>query len=146
MVSFLTALFEVSISSSDHLTMDSIIGKSLLVAHRVGGEVKLFAVVTADPCPTIQWRVNGSAINRSGVYTIDNPCSTSPAGATSFNFTLTITATSATAGTYNAVLTNAVGTREVPDVFVTPPGISMLPLLVPHSHFCFLLFCFLQFQ
>ena len=41
---------------------------------------------------------------------------------TSFNFTLTITATTATTGTYNATLTNPAGTKEVPDVFVTPPG------------------------
>ena len=39
-----------------------------------------------------------------------------------FNFTLTITVTTVTAGTYNALFTTAADTREVPDVFVTPPG------------------------
>ena len=117
--------------------MDSIIGKPLLVAPRVGGQVTLFAVVTTGSCPTVQWRVNGSAIihNNAG-YIIGNPCGSlgSYTRTTSFNFTLTITANSATAGTYNATLTNAAGTRVVPDVFVTPPGTSckreeLVPLL-----------------
>ena len=108
--------------------MDSIIGKPLLVSNSDGDQVILFAVVTADPCPSIQWMVNGTAVINSGSYTISNPCSTSPAGTTSFNFTLTITATAVTAGTYNATLTNAAGTIEVPDVFVTPPGMCRLNL------------------
>ena len=49
-----------------------------------------------------------------------------PAGTTSFNFTLTITATSARTGTYNATLTNQAGTIGVPEVFVTPPGAMVL--------------------
>ena len=102
--------------------MDSIIEKPLLVARRVGGAVTLYAEVAADPCPTIQWSLNGSAVISGGDYLIGNPCSNSPAGTTSFNFTLTITATSVTAGTYNAALNNPAGTTEVPDVFVTPPG------------------------
>ena len=101
--------------------VDNIIGKPLLVVPRVGGQVKLFAVVTADPCPSIQWRLNGSAVPNGGYYTIDNPCS-SPTETTVFNFTLTITATAVTTGTYSATLTNPAGTANVPDVFVTPPG------------------------
>ena len=88
----------------------------------MGGKVTLFAVVTADPCPSIQWRLNGSAVSNGGNYRIVNPCSSSPAGTTSYNFTLTITANSATAGTYTATFTNAAGTVNVPEVFVTPPG------------------------
>ena len=100
--------------------MDIVLRLPLLVAPRVGGKVTLFAVVTADPCPTIEWRVNGTAVSGGG-YTTNNPCS-SPVGTTSFNFTLTITATSATAGTYTAVLTNPAGTQNVDAVFVSPPG------------------------
>ena len=112
----------VSLSSSDDLTVDSIIRKPLLVAPSVGAEVILYAVVTAVPCPSIQWRVNGTAVSGPG-YTKNNPCS-SPAGTTSFNFTLTITATSARTGIYTATLTNAAGTQDVMPVFVTPPGIA----------------------
>ena len=109
-------------STSDLVRMDRDLGKPLLVSNSDGGQVSLFAVVTADPCPTIQWRLNGSAVSNGGNYIIDNPCSGAPAGTTSFSFTLTITVTSATVGTYNATLTNAAETTEVPDVFVTIPG------------------------
>ena len=123
----------VSASSSQGLMVDSIIGKALLVAPMVGSQVTLFAEVTADPCPTISWRVNGSAVNSSGNYTIGNPCSNSPPGNGSFNFILTITATAATTGTYNATLTNPAGTTEVPDVFVTPPGMCSALALQCHT-------------
>ena len=112
----------VSSSSSDDLTLDMGLGKPLLVASSVGGQVILFAVVTADPCPSIQWMVNGSAVSTGANYVIGNPCSSSPPGTTSFNFTLTITATAVTTGTYSSTLTNPAGTANVPDVFVTPPG------------------------
>ena len=88
----------------------------------MGGKVTLFAVVTADPCPTIEWRLNGSAVSNGGNYRIVNPCSSAPAGTASYNFTLTITVNAATAGTYTATFTNAAGTVNVPEVFVTPPG------------------------
>ena len=111
----------VSLSSSDDLTVDSIIRKPLLVAPSVGAEVILYAEVTADPCPSIQWRLNGSAVSNGGNYIIGNPCS-SPPGTTTFNFTLTITVSTATAGTYNAILINPAGRANTSDVFVTPPG------------------------
>ena len=134
-------------SSSANLTVDSIIGKPLLVAPSVGAQVTLFAVVTADPCPSIQWKLNGSAVSNGGNYTIGNPCSSAPAGTTTFNFTLTITANTATAGIYNATLTNAAGTREVPDVFVTPPGIATIAVRQKNWYLCFTdAPCPLQFQ
>ena len=115
-------------STSDFLTEDRDIEKPLLVAQSVERQVTLFALVTADPCPIIQWRLNGSNITNDvdGNYIIGNPCSSSEDGTTTFNFTLTITANSATAGTYNAAFSNEAGTREVPDVFVTPPGLLVL--------------------
>ena len=113
-------------STAGFLTEDRDIEKPLLVAQSVGGQVTLFAVVTADPCPTIEWRLNGSNITNAGNYIISNPCSSSEDGTTTFNFTLTITANSATAGIYNATFSNDAGTREVPDVFVTPPGMLVL--------------------
>ena len=138
----------MSMSSSDNLTVDTNLGKPLLVAPSAGRQVTLYAVVIADPCPSIQWRLNRSAVSNGGNYTIRNPCTNSPAGITSFNFTLIITVNSATAGTYNATLTNAAGTREVPDVFVTPPGMLATGYqreeLVPY---CFVVVsCPLQFQ
>ena len=92
----------------------------LVVQPRNGARLTLFAEVTSVPCPTIQWRLNGSAISSGGNYLIGNPCSSAPA--TSYYFSLTITTTVGTAGTYNATLSNPAGTAEVPDVFVTPRG------------------------
>ena len=129
----LSAIPDVSASSSEGLIVDSIIGKPLLVAPSDGGHVTLFAVVTADPCPTTEWRLNGSAVSNGGNYIIGDPCSSAPAGTTTFNFTLTITANSATTGIYDATLTNAAGTREVPDVFVTPPGILARLILMKRT-------------
>ena len=114
----------MSSSSSDIHPMDIVLRLPLLVAPIDGGNAVLFAVVTADPCPTIEWRVNGTAVSGAG-YTLNNPCS-SPPGTASFNFTLTITATSARTGTYTATLTNAAGTQDVMPVFVTPPGVLAL--------------------
>ena len=121
-VHFPSVIPVVPASSSHDITVDSIIGKPLLVAPSLGGQVTLFAVVTAAPCPSIQWRFNRSAVSNGGNYTIGNPCSNSPAGTTVFNFTLTITATAVTTGTYSATLTNLAGAANLPDVFVTPPG------------------------
>ena len=102
--------------------MDIGIGLPLLVAPTDGrGNIVLFAVVTADPCPSIQWTVNGSDIGSAG-YTLNNPCS-SPAGTTSFNFTLTIAATSARTRTYSATFMNPAGMVNMLPVFVTPPGV-----------------------
>ena len=116
-----SAIMAVSSSSSDIYAMDTGIGLPLLVAPSDGGDAILFAVVTTDPCPSIQWTVNGSAATGVG-YTTNNPCS-SPAGTTSFNFTLTIAATTARTGTYTATLTNPARTVNMPPVFVTPPGV-----------------------
>ena len=91
------------------------------MAPSVGGNVVLFAVVTADPCPSIEWRVNGTAIGSGAGYTLNNTCS-SPPEITTFNFALTIVATSARTGIYTATVTNAAGTVNMPPVFVTPPG------------------------
>ena len=115
-------------SSSDNLTVDSDIGKPLLVASSSGGQATLFAVVTTGSCPTVQWRVNASNISKSNAqYTIGDPCpSVSFLNVSSYNFTLTITVTAMTAGTYSAILSNPAGTIEVPDVFVTPPGMLTL--------------------
>ena len=112
----------VSRSSLNVLSVDSGLNKRLLVAPSVGGQITLFAEVTADPCPSIQWMVNSSAVSGGGNYMIGNPCSSSPAGTTVFNFTLTITATAVTTGTYSATLINRNGSTNVQEVFVTPPG------------------------
>ena len=68
-------MFAVLATSSQDLTVDRDLGKPLLVAPSVGAQVTLFAVVTTGSCPTVQWRVNGSAISHNDAgYIIGNPC------------------------------------------------------------------------
>ena len=110
-------------SSSEVAVVDDYEGPLVVVP---SGEetTTLFALVTADPCPTIQWRLNGNNISQNSIYTISDPCppSGSP-GSPPYNFTLTINVTTDTAlGTYTAAVTNAAGTVPVAMVVVTTPG------------------------
>ena len=113
-------------SSTDGAVVDDYLGP-LLVSSSEEESVTLFAVVTADPCPTIQWMFNGSNITQNAVYTINDPCPSSGSpGSASYNFTLTINLTMETAGVYSAAVTNPARTSLVAGLTVTPP--SMLAL------------------
>ena len=118
----LLAIPVVTATSYDEQTTDRDVGKPVLVSTGSGRSVVLSAVVTADPCPSVQWRMNGTNIRANDVYQMINPCPDSSAGSPSYYFVLIITTTSATAGTYNAIFSNPAGTTSMPDVFVTPPG------------------------
>ena len=111
----------VQASSAGIAVQDRDVGPLLVVPN--GEEVTLFALVTAYPCPTIQWRLNRNSISQSDVYTIGDPCPPdgSP-GSTFYNFTLTITVTMGTVGDYTAQLINAAGVVTVEGVFITRPG------------------------
>ena len=117
-----SAMPVVTASTSDDVATDRDIGKPVLVATGSGRSAILFAVVTADPCPSVQWRVNDTNIGASDIYRMYDPCPVTPAGSPSYYFSLIITVTTATAGTYSAILSNPAGTTSIPDVFVTPPG------------------------
>ena len=113
-------------SSTGNAVVDDYLGP-LLVSSSEEESVTLFAVVTADPCPTIQWMFNGSNITQNAVYTINNPCpSPGSPGSVSYNFTLTINLTMETAGIYNAAITNPAGTSLVAGLTVTPPRMLAL--------------------
>ena len=108
-------------SSTQNAVLDDYLGP-LLVSSSEEETVTLFTVVTADPCPTIQWMFNGSNITQNAVYTINDPCpSPGSPGSASYNFTLTVNLTMETAGVYNAAFTNPAGTSLVAGLTVTPP-------------------------
>ena len=111
----------VQSSSAGIAVQDRDVGPLRVVPN--GEVVTLFALVTAYPCPTIQWRQNRNSIRQSDVYTISDPCPPdgSP-GSTFYNFTLNITVTIGTVGNYTARLINAAGVVNVEGVFVTQPG------------------------
>ena len=109
-------------SSTQNAVLDDYLGP-LLVSSSEEETVTLFTVVTADPCPTIQWMFNGSNITQNAVYTINDPCpSPGSPGSPSYNFTLTINLTMETAGVYSAAVTNPAGTSLVAGLTVTPPS------------------------
>jgi len=113
-------------SSTEGAMEDDYVGR-LLVSSSEEESVTLFAVVTADPCPAIQWMFNGSNITQNAVYTINDPCpSPGSPGSVSYNFTLTINLTMETAGVYSAAVTNPAGTSLVASLTVTPPGMQAL--------------------
>lgn len=113
----------VNSSTADIAVPDRDVGPLLVVPSRE--DVTLFAVVTADPCPTIHWKLNGTTINDSdAVYTIGDPCHQNGLNSTFYNFTITFNVTTETAGNYTAQLNNVAscGVVDVSAVFVTPPG------------------------
>ena len=115
----------VQSSSAETAVHDRDVGPLLVVPS--GREAILFAVVTAYPCPTTQWRLNGSSISHSDAYTITDPCPLdSLPGSTFYNFTLTITVTMETVGIYTVQFINAAGVADVDGVFVTLPGMPIL--------------------
>ena len=78
--------------------------------------------VTSDPCPTVQWSINGTDISDdSPDYFINNPCG----GGSSSPYTFTITIanlTSATSGQYSAVFSHLADSTTLPGLYVTVPG------------------------
>ena len=113
-------------SSTEGAVVDDYLGP-LLASSSEEETVTLFAVVTADPCPTIQWMFNGNNITQNAVYTINDPCpSPGSPGSASYNFTLTINLTMETAGVYSAAVTNPAGTSLVAGLTVTPPRMLAL--------------------
>ena len=90
--------------------------------------------VTADPCPAVDWRLDGrtlaevvtSAGCNMSFYTT-NSCSNFTGPDTgSYTFTITINNVSdCTAGRYTITLSNRAGTVTSDPVFVTPEGTSI---------------------
>ena len=120
-LSFCPVMPTVNSSTANITVRDRDVGPLLVVPS--GEDVTLFAVVTADPCPTIHWKLNGSTtIRQSDVYTIGNPCHPDGLNSAFYNFTITINVTTETAGYYTAQFNNVAGVADVPAVFVTPPG------------------------
>ena len=78
--------------------------------------------VSSDPCPAVQWSINGTAIsNVSPNYYVNDPCrngsSSSP-----YTFTITIASlTPATSGSYSAVFSHPFGSTPL-FVLVAIPG------------------------
>ena len=92
---------------------------------RENGSILSFSMnVVADPCPSTEWTFNGVHLRPSDVVTFNNPC-TEENGGLNWTFTLNVTITIATSGSYSAKLKNIAGTTQVPKVYFTIPGMSI---------------------
>ena len=96
-----------------------------------GDTLTLSVDVTADPCPEVEWRVDGRTLAEveasagcNMTFYTTNSCSDFPDPATgSYTFTIDINnITDCTAGRYTITLSNRAGDVTSDPVFVTPEG------------------------
>ena len=93
----------------------------------MGQSLTLAMTVTADPCPEVEWRLDGrtlAEVEEESVYDI-NSCSDFTGPDTgSYTFTIAINSVSdSTTGNYTITLSNRAGTVTSDPVFVTPEGV-----------------------
>lgn len=82
----------------------------------------IIATLDSDPCPFIQWSLNGTSIVNDTIFSVSNPCADSSAQHP-FNFTLTIAnLTYATSGNYSATFSHSAMSVTLPLLYVTVPG------------------------
>lgn len=84
-----------------------------------GRAVKITAIVKSDPCPTVQWSLDGSTLVIGSNYTLRSLCDNSP-----YTFTLVITDLRLQySGRYTAVFDNGYGgITSIPGIVITVPG------------------------
>ena len=93
---------------------------TVIVADSGTPNVTVVVEVASDPCPEVQWSINGTNINDSANYFINNPCG---ANSSLYNFTITIAnLTLDTSGQYSAVFSHLAGSTTLPGLYVTVPG------------------------
>ena len=100
----------------------------------VGQPLTLSVNVTADPCPEVEWRldgrtlveVEGSAECNMTFYSTDSCSDFTGPPTCNYTFTITINNVSVcTTGRYTATFSNRAGTVTSATVFVTPEGVSI---------------------
>jgi hypothetical protein len=85
--------------------------------------VSFSASVMADPCPSIEWIFNDTVLRMNDFIAFNNPCMGVIRGL-NWTFTLNVTITSTTSGSYTANLSNIAGTIQLPKaLYFTLAGI-----------------------
>ena len=131
--------FQTLSTTNPLATVDRLVG-TLLIHPVKTTNVLLRAEVNSDPCPDVQWQLNGTNITSSdGAFSFDNPCLDTSA-ISPYNFSLTILVlTKIYSGNYSAIFNNRYSTSStLPEFFVTVPGMyvgASLPS-ISHSNFC----------
>ena len=114
-------------------TSDYMVGY-YIVASLNASNVTVTVDVTSDPCPTVQWSINGtnisddspdySSINGTNIddyYIYNDPCQNG-SSSSSYSFTITIASlTPATSGSYSAVFSHPFGSTFL-HMVITIPG------------------------
>ena len=89
---------------------------------RPNNSALIFSVdVVADPCPSVNWTINGTYLRASEVISFNDPCK-ERASDLAWTFMLNVTITSATSGSYSANISNIGGTTQLPKLYITIPG------------------------
>ena len=88
--------------------------------------------VVADPCPSIVWNFNGTALRTNDAIAFNNPCTEqSMRLSLSWTFMLNVTVSNATSGSYSAILSNIAGTTQLPKpVYITIPGNMFVSIII----------------
>ena len=93
-----------------------------LIAMNSGSTVSLSVDVLANPCPSVVWSFNGTALGPSNdTITYNNPCM-EESMLNIWTYTLNVVLTPATSGQYLANFTNIAGTTFLPRAYFTIPG------------------------
>ena len=97
---------------------------TVIVADSGTPNVTVVVEVASDPCPEVQWSINGTIItDNSANYFFNNPCGVN---SSPYNFTITIASlTLATSGQYSAVFSHLAGSTTLPGLYVTVPGMYL---------------------
>lgn len=91
---------------------------------RDNGSYVIFSVdVVADPCPNVEWSLNGTRLGPSNeTITYNSTCIESYSRSPNWTFSLNVTLTAATSGSYSASFSNVAGTTFLPKTYITIPG------------------------
>ena len=94
-----------------------------LIVMSSGSAVSLSVDVLADPCPSVVWSFNGTALGPSNdTITYNNPCIEGTSTSLIWTYNLNVVLTSDTSGQYLASFTNVAGTTFLPRAYFTIPG------------------------
>ena len=99
-----------------------------LIVKTSGSTVRFSVNVVADPCPTVVWKFNGTALgssNNTFMYMYNNPCIEADSRSLNHSFTLNVVRTSTTSGSYSANFTNAAGSALLLRAYITVPGMHV---------------------
>jgi hypothetical protein len=115
---------------SNPTAVTDVIEGPLMVVEPGTKNVAIVIVVDSDPCPTVVWMLNGSAV-AAPIYSMTDQCNIA---GQRFTFTLSISMfTESTTGHYSAEFTHVGGSTHSPSIFVTVTGTTKLMSIHLHT-------------